>query len=116
METTVLELLAGAQADQDAGRVDTVFQLGDRVLLRTKELLDAANIGKLRQRWDGPFTVLACPSPNARTLALPRLTRCSPTVTSMIASNPSLSVPGAAGPGARRRLRIVGRARGGGAA
>ena len=50
------------------------------MLLRTKELLDAADIGKLRPRWDGPFTVTACPSPNAYTLALPRKTRCSPTV------------------------------------
>jgi hypothetical protein len=58
------------------GRVDTV---GDRVLLRTKELLDAADIGKLRPRWDGPFTVTACPSPNAYTLALPRKMRCSRT-------------------------------------
>ena len=57
-----------------------MFRVGDRVLLRTKELLDAADIGKLRPRWDGPFTVLACPSPNAYTLALPRRMRCSPTV------------------------------------
>jgi hypothetical protein len=56
-----------------AGRVDTVT-------VRTKELLDAADIGKLRPRWDGPFTVTACPSPNAYTLALPRKMRCSPTV------------------------------------
>ena len=84
METTVRELLAAAQAARktklDAGRVDTVFRVGDRVLLRTKELLDAADIGKLRPRWDGPFTVTACPSPNAYTLALPRKMRCSPTV------------------------------------
>ena len=46
----------------------------------TKELLDEADIGKLRQRWDGPFTVSACPSPNAYTLELPRKMRCSPTV------------------------------------
>ncbi len=50
------------------------------MLLRTKELLDAADIGKLRPRWDGPFTVMACPSPYAYTLALPRKMRCSPTV------------------------------------
>jgi hypothetical protein len=52
------------------------------VLFRTKELrlLDAAYIGKLRPRWDGPFTVTACPSPNAYTLALPRRMRCSQTV------------------------------------
>ena len=67
--------MAAAQRERkaklDAGRVDTVFQVGDRVLLRTKEL-DAADIGKLRPRWDGPFTVKACPGPNAYTLALPR--------------------------------------------
>ena len=84
MESTVLELLAAAQAERqaklDAGRVHTVFQVGDRVLLRTKELLDAADIGKLRPRWDGPFVVTACPSPNAYTLALPRKMRCSPTI------------------------------------
>ncbi len=76
LDTTVRELLAAAQAARkaklDAGRVDTVFKVGDRVLLRTKELLDAlyqlytsftpgkelldaADIGKLRPRWDGPF-------------------------------------------------------------
>ncbi len=52
MEPTVRELLAAAQAKLkaklDAGRVDTVFKVGDRMLLRTKELLDAADIGKLR--------------------------------------------------------------------
>ena len=84
LEATVRELLAATQAERkatlDAGRVDTVFKVGDRVLLRTKELLDVADIGKLRPRWDGPFTVTACPSPNAYTLALPRRMRCSPTV------------------------------------
>ncbi len=50
------------------------------MLLRTKELLDAADIGKLHPRWDGPFNAMACPSPNAYTLALPRKMRCSPTV------------------------------------
>ena len=69
------ELLPAAQAELkaklDAGRVDTVFKVGDRVLLRTKELLDAADIGKLRPRWDGPFTVTACPSPNAYTGSTP---------------------------------------------
>ncbi len=52
MERTVRELLAPAQQERnaklDAGRVDTVFQVGYRVMLRTKELLDAADIGKLR--------------------------------------------------------------------
>ena len=49
-------------------------------LLLTKELLDAADIGKSRPRWDGPFIVTACPSPNAYTLALPRKMRGSLTV------------------------------------
>ena len=44
-------------------------------------MLDAADIGKLRQRWDCPFTVTACPSPNAYTLALLHKMRCSLTVT-----------------------------------
>ncbi len=46
-------LLAAQQARKeqlDRGRVDTVFRVGDQVLLRTKELLDAAEIGKLRPR------------------------------------------------------------------
>ena len=84
MERMVRELLLAAQLDRkaklDAGRVDTVFKVGDQVLLRTKELLDAADIGKLRPRWDGPFTVIATPSPNAYTLALPRRMQGSPTV------------------------------------
>ena len=84
MEATVRELLAAAQAARkaklDVGRVDTVFKVGDRVVLLTKELLDAADIGKLRPRWDGPFEVTACPGPNAYTLALPPRMLCSSTV------------------------------------
>ena len=38
---------------------------------------EAADIGKLRPRWDGPFTVLPRPSSNAYTLALPRRKHCS---------------------------------------
>ena len=68
IETAVRELLAAAQAEQkaklDAGRVDTVFKVGDRVLLRSKELLYAANIGKLRPRWEGPFMVTPCRAPS----------------------------------------------------
>jgi hypothetical protein len=54
LELTLCELLAAAQQERkarlDAGRVDTVFKVGDRVLLLTKELLDAADIGKLLPR------------------------------------------------------------------
>ena len=60
--------------------MDTVFQVGDQVLLRTKELLDAAEVGKLRQRWEGPFRVAALAGPNAYTLSLPLRFKCSPTV------------------------------------
>jgi hypothetical protein len=60
----------------DAGRVDTVFKVGDQVLLQTKELLDTEDIGKLLQKWEGPFTVTACPSPNAYTLALLQKMHC----------------------------------------
>ena len=41
------------KAKLDAGRVDTVFKVGDQVLLRTKELLDAADIVKLRPQCPG---------------------------------------------------------------
>ena len=39
------------------------------MLHRTMELLDAADIGKLRTRWEGPFKVTAAPIPNVYTLA-----------------------------------------------
>ena len=60
--------------------MDTRFQVGDQVMLRTKELLDAAEIGKLRPRWEGPFPVVALAGPNTYTLALPKRFQCSPTV------------------------------------
>ena len=83
MELAARKQLAAVQQERkaklDAGRVDTVFKVGARVW-RTKELLDDADIGKLRPRWDVPFTVTASPSPNAYTLSLPRKVRCRPTV------------------------------------
>ena len=39
---------------QGGARVDTTFHVGDQVMLRTKELLDADGAGKLRPRWEGP--------------------------------------------------------------
>jgi len=84
LEREVQALLNAAQQDRkallDRGRVDTVFQVGDQVMLRTAELLDAAEIGKLRPRWEGPFRVTALAGPNTYTLALPKRFRCSPTV------------------------------------
>ncbi len=61
-------------------RVDTTFQVGDQVILQTKELLDAADVGKLRPRWEGPLSVAALAGPNTYTLALSRRFKCSPTV------------------------------------
>ena len=84
LEQEVRALLHAAQQERklalDQGRVDTVFQVGDEVLLRTKELLDAAEIGKLRPRWEGPFRVKAIAGPNTYTLILPKRFKCSPTV------------------------------------
>ncbi len=48
--------------------MDTVFWVGDQLLLLAKELLDAADIGKLRPRWEGPFRVAAVAGPNMYTL------------------------------------------------
>ncbi len=53
LELEVQALLHAAQQERtgkaalDPGRVDTTFQVGDQVMLRTKELLDAAEVGKL---------------------------------------------------------------------
>jgi hypothetical protein len=56
-------LLHAAQQERkavlDRVRVDTIFQVGDQVLLRTRELLDAAETGRLQPRWEGPFWVAA---------------------------------------------------------
>ena len=80
----VRALLHAAQQERkaalDRGRVDTTFQVGDQVMLRTKELLDAAEVGKLRPRWEGPFPVAAVAGPNTYTLTLPARFKCSPTV------------------------------------
>ena len=46
------------KAKLDPGRVDVKFAPGDLVMVRSKELLDAAEIGKLRDRWKGPFKVI----------------------------------------------------------
>ena len=83
-----------------AGRVDTVFMAGDRVL-RTKELLDAADISMLRPRRDSPSTVTYCPSPNAHSLVVPRKMRRSSTVNDELTANPCVN-PFFARPGRHR--------------
>ena len=54
----VLALLHTEQQECKAV-VDTTFQVGYQVLLQTKELLEAAEVGKLCQWQEGPFTVAA---------------------------------------------------------
>ena len=84
LEQEVRALLHAAQQERkaalDRGRVDTTFQVGDQVMLRTKELLDAAEVGKLRPQWEGPFPVAAVAGPKTCTLTLPARFKGSPTV------------------------------------
>jgi len=104
LEHEVLALLHAAQKERkaklDQGRVDTRFAVGDQVMLRTKELLDAAEVGKLRPRWEGPFPVVALAGPNTYTLALPKRFRCSPTVNvdRLKPYHPRTDQPGPPGP------------------
>ncbi len=74
LEQEVQALLRAGQQERNAvldrGRVDTVFQVGDQVRLRTRELLDVAEIGKLRPQGVCHFRVAALASPNTYTLAL----------------------------------------------
>ena len=67
LEQEVLALLHAAQQERkaalDRGRVDTTLEVGDRVLLRIKELLNATKVGKSCPRWEGPFTVEAVAVP-----------------------------------------------------
>ena len=82
LEQEVRALLHAAQRERkeelDRGRMDTVFQVGDQVLLRTKELLDAAEVGKLQvQPYGQPGPAQALPfsagsSPPAKPCHRPR--------------------------------------------
>ena len=84
LEEEVRRLLHAAQAERkaklDPGRVDVKFAPGDLVLVRSKELLDAADIGKLRDRWEGPFKVIKEAAPNAYLLKVAKRFRFDPTV------------------------------------
>ena len=122
LEREVQALLHTAQLERkatlDPHRVDTKFAVGDQVMLRTQELLDAAEIGKLRPRWEGPFPVAAIAGPNTYTLTLPSRFRCSPTV-NVDRLKPYYPRAGAAappGPGAGRQSGSGGGVRGGTAA
>ena len=68
-------LLAEAQARRkrrlDPHRIETVFQVGDQALLRSADLRDPADVGKLRDRFTGPFPIVAVgPAPNTYTLGV----------------------------------------------
>ena len=84
LEEEVRWLLHAAQAERkaklDLGRVDVKFAPGDLVLVRSKELLDAADIGKLRDRWEGPFKVIKEAAPNAYLLKVAKRFWFDPTV------------------------------------
>ncbi len=54
----LLETQQSRKTVLDRGRFDTVLQVGDQVMLRIKELLDAAEIGKLRPQCDSPFRIM----------------------------------------------------------
>ena len=69
LEEKVQWLLHVAQTERkaklDLGRVDAKFAQGDLVLVQSKELLYATNIGKLRDQWEGPFKVIKEAAPHA---------------------------------------------------
>ena len=67
-------------AKLDEGRVHSVFKVGDCVLLRTKDLLDTVDIGRLRPGPAPGRTLHIYSLPEPQRLALPRKMRCSPTV------------------------------------
>ena len=69
LEEEVRRFLHAAQTERkaklDPGRVDVKFAPGDLVMVLSKELLDAAEICKLRDQWEGPFKVIKEANPNA---------------------------------------------------
>ena len=77
-------MLHAAQAERkaklDLGRVDVKFAQGNLVLVLSKELLDAADISKLRDLWEGPFKVIKEAAPNAYLLKVAKLFWFNPTV------------------------------------
>ena len=97
---------AERKAKLDSGWIDVKFTPGDLVLVRSKELLDAAEIGKLRDRWEGPFKVIKEAAPNAYLLKVAKRPHgeCG-------SSTPVRSASGSAGTagtdprGSARRLR-----------
>ena len=77
-------LLHAAQAERkaklDPCLIDVKFTPGSLVLVQSKELLDAAEIGKLRYLWEGPFKVIKEAAPIAYLLKVVKLFLFNPTV------------------------------------
>ena len=75
-------MLHAAQTEQkaklDLGRVDVKFAPGYLVMVLSKELLDAAEIGKLLDLWEGPFKVIKEATPNAYLLKVAKLFQFDP--------------------------------------
>ena len=71
---------AELKAKLDQGRIDIKFTPGNLVLVQSKELLDAAEIGKPHNRWEGPFKVIKEATPNAYLLKVAKLFLFDPTV------------------------------------
>ena len=68
------------KAKLDPGRVDVKFAQGDLMMVCSKELLDTAEIGKLRDQWEGPFKVIKEANPNAYLLKVVKRCQFNPTV------------------------------------
>ncbi len=110
LELTVRELLAAVQQERKA-KLDkstrtshTVLKVGDQVLLPvlTKELLDAADIGKLLPRWDGPIICHSLPEPQRLHAPAPA---ALDKVTRHYAALAGKGLPAAAGAGAEEGRR-----------
>jgi hypothetical protein len=65
------------------GRVDTVFQAGERILGWTRVVVG------IRSRWVGPFHVIVLACPNAYILAFPGRFKCRPTVNASSPTTPA---------------------------
>ena len=70
MKALEQEVQQEPKAAMDWVRVDTTFLVGDQMMLLTKQLLDAAELGKLRPPGDGPLPVAAVAGPRANTYTL----------------------------------------------
>ena len=81
-------MLHAAQVERkvklDPGWVNVKFTPGNLVLVPSKELLDAAEIGKLCYQWEGPFKIIKEAAPNAYLLKVAKQFLLDPTVNGVI--------------------------------